>query len=121
MGHIVDDENYCIWFYRELLYRVLGPLLFNIFLCNFFYFLESTNIASYADNTTSYNSNLTQKLVVHKAEEQSSILFQWFKNNYMKVNSDNSQILMPGNKKGFANIYNKFIISEDVIELKASI
>lgn len=39
----------------------------------------------------------------------------------MKVNSDNSQILMPGNKKGFANIYNKFIISEDVIELKASI
>ena len=46
---------YSSW--REILYgfsqgSILGPLLFNIFLCDLFYFLEGTDIVSHADNTT---------------------------------------------------------------------
>ena len=33
---------------------ILGPLLFNIYLCELFYFLEDVDIASYADDTTVY-------------------------------------------------------------------
>ena len=33
---------------------VLGPLLFNIHLCDLFYFLKDLDIASYADDTTIY-------------------------------------------------------------------
>ena len=33
---------------------ILGPLLFNIHLCDLFYFLEDLDIASYEDDTTIY-------------------------------------------------------------------
>ena len=44
---------------RDIFYGVpqgsiLGPLLFNINLCNLFIFLEDLDIASYADDTTIY-------------------------------------------------------------------
>ena len=74
---------YSSW--QELLYGVpqgstLGPFSFNIF-------LDGTDIASKADDTTPYNTNLTQEVVINKSEESSSIFFKWFNNNYMKVNS----------------------------------
>ena len=48
---------------RELLYGVpqrsiLGLLLLHIFLCYLFYFIEGTDIESYADDTKLYNANL---------------------------------------------------------------
>ena len=66
---------------------ILGPLLFNIFLWDLFYFLEGTDIANYADDITPYNVNSTQELVINELEKTFSILFKWFNNNYMKVNS----------------------------------
>ena len=36
--------------------RVLGPLLFNIHLRDLFYFLENTDIVSYADDNTLYSA-----------------------------------------------------------------
>ena len=66
---------------------ILGPLLFNIFLWDLFCFLEGTDIANYADDTTPYNVNSTQELVINELEKTFSILFKWFNNNYMKVNS----------------------------------
>ena len=54
----------------------LGPLLFNIFLWDLFYFFEGTDIASYADNATPYNANLTQELVINKLKETSSIVLR---------------------------------------------
>ena len=74
---------YSSW--QELLYGVpqgstQGPFSFNIF-------LDGTDIASKADDTTPYNTNLTQEVVINKSGESSSIFFKWFNNNYMKVNS----------------------------------
>ena len=74
---------YSSW--QELLYGVpqgstLGPFSFNIF-------LNGTDIASKADDTTPYNTNLTQEVVINKSGESSSIFYKWFNKNYMKVNS----------------------------------
>ena len=33
---------------------MLGPLLFNVHLCDVFYFLEDLDVASYADDTAIY-------------------------------------------------------------------
>ena len=57
---------------------VLGPLLFNIFLRDLCYILEGMDIVS--NDTTPYNANLTQELVISELDETSSILFEWFNN-----------------------------------------
>ena len=49
------NSAYSIWkdmFYGVPQDSILGPLLFNIHLCNLFHFLENTDIESYADDST---------------------------------------------------------------------
>ena len=36
---------------------ILGPFLFNIYICDMFYLKSECNIVSYADNTTPYTNN----------------------------------------------------------------
>ena len=53
------NSAYSIWkdiFYGVPQGSILGPLLFNIHLCDLFYFLENTDIASYADDNTLYSA-----------------------------------------------------------------
>ena len=35
---------------------ILGPLLFNIFLCNLFFIMKETDFSSYADDNTPYRT-----------------------------------------------------------------
>ena len=56
------NETFSCW--KDIEYGVpqesiLGPLLFNIHLCNLFYFLEDLDIASYADETIIYTVKQT--------------------------------------------------------------
>ena len=44
---------------------ILGPLLFNIHLCDLFYILEDLDIASYADNTTIYTVKENKESVIN--------------------------------------------------------
>ena len=96
---------------------ILGPLIFNIFLCDLFYFLEGVAVASYADDTTPYTANKTNDLVIKEIEHFSEVLFKWFDFNYMKINSGKSHILFSGNDNVSANIDNHTIISENKNEL----
>ena len=54
----------------------LGFLIFNIHLCDLFYYLEDFIIASYVDDTAIYIIN--EKEVVSALETSSSLLFEWF-------------------------------------------
>ena len=42
---------------------ILGPLIFNIFLRDLFYFMNGVTVASYADNTTPYIVNKAKDLI----------------------------------------------------------
>ena len=49
------NDKYSSWI--KILFRVsqgsiLGPLLFNVFICDMLYFLEEFEIANYADDST---------------------------------------------------------------------
>ena len=68
------NEKYNSW--SEILFGVsqssiLGPLLFNIFICDMFYFPEDFDTANYADDSTPYNAD---KNLVINLEYSSLIL-----------------------------------------------
>ena len=72
------NSKYSSW--SEILFgipqgSILGPLLFNIFICDMFYFLEDFDIANYADDSTPYNADNNVESVVNNLEHSSSILF----------------------------------------------
>ena len=77
---------------------ILGPLLFNIFLCDFFFIMKETDFSSYADDNTSYRAADTTEEVIKLLERDSTMLFKWFSDNQMKANISKCHLLV--NKKG---------------------
>ena len=109
------NDSYSSW--GEILFGVpqgsiLGPLLFNIFVCDMFYFPEDYGIANYADDSTPYSAKTNHKLVIEELEKSCSILFKWLQTNHMKVNTDKSHLLLSGNTQLISNIDNNLITSE---------
>ena len=59
------NDAYSSWkaiFYGVPEGSILGPLLFNIHLCDQFYFLEDLNMANYADDTAIYMVNEKKRI-----------------------------------------------------------
>ena len=61
-----------------------------------FYFLEDYDIANYADDSIPYNADKNVESVVNNLEHSSSVLFKWLNDNYMKVNTSKSHLLVSG-------------------------
>ena len=76
---------------------MLVPFLLNVFTCDMFFFLEDVDIANYADDCTPHNVAKNMEFVVNNLEKSSSFLFKWFKDNYMKVNTGKSHLLVSRN------------------------
>ena len=83
---------------------VLGPILFNIYLNNLFYFLRC-DICNFADDTTPYVCGKNLDFVLTELEEHSITAIDWFENNYMKMNSDKCHLFFSGNK--FEHLWTK--------------
>ena len=66
---------------------ILGPLLFDIFLCDLFFIMNDVEFASYADDNTPFfvGGDLN---VILKLQNASKTLFKWFNDNQMKANPD---------------------------------
>ena len=63
------NSKYSSW--EEIMFEVpqgslLGPLLFNIFLCDLFLIMENTDIASHADDKTPYTTGNSIEEVIQK-------------------------------------------------------
>ena len=75
---------------------VLGPILFNIYLNDLFYFLHC-NICNFADDTTPYVCNKNLNFVMQQLEQQSNIALKWFEDNNMKMNASKCHLFVSGN------------------------
>ena len=91
---------------------ILGSLLFNIFICDMFYFLEDFDIANYAYDSTAYTVDKNIEFVVNNLERSSSVLFKWLNDNYMKVSTGKSHLLVSENVRAMAKIDKNYIEPE---------
>ena len=64
---------------------ILGPLLFNLSLCDLFVFVEEADIMSYAHDYTPYVCSKNVDVTLEKLEEVRKALFEWFSNNFLRV------------------------------------
>ena len=90
------NGTYSSW--SEILFGVsqasiYEPLLFNIFQCDLFQFFPVIDIADYADDNTSYSSNIYLNKVLHDLKKISNTLFKWFNDNLLKANAEKSHLL----------------------------
>ena len=68
---------------------ILGPLLFNISMCDMFLILKTTYFTGYADYSKPVvRDNIAD--VVKALEEIGGNFLHWFSNNEMKININNS-------------------------------
>ena len=73
---------------------ILGPLLFNIYISDIFNYIDKCDIASYADDNTPYTSDFNLEKVIQKLELTTNNLFEWFKNNHTKANTDKCHLVV---------------------------
>ena len=72
---------------------ILGPLLFNIFLCDLFWVMCETDLASYADDNTPYVLGDSIDDIIKLLQDGFINLFKWFLENQLKANSDKCHLI----------------------------
>ena len=79
---------------------ILGPLIFNVFLCDLFLFKPNIDLISYADDNTPFAMGGSSELeVINEIKGVAESLTLWFRNNCMKVNPDKFHLLLRDKKK----------------------
>ena len=97
---------------------ILGPLLFNIFMNDIFFFIKDIRIANYADDNTPYTTNDNIDCLRILLESETNSMIEWFKINEMKPNADKCHLLIANlSNKISVNIGNEEITNEDCVEL----
>ena len=77
---------------------ILGPLLFNVFINNIFYFVKKGTLYNYADDNTLSYGHPDFNVLTSVLESESNVLINWFKFNKMQANPDKFQVLAVGKK-----------------------
>ena len=70
---------------------VLGPLLFDILMCDMFLVLNVTYFTGYADDNTPFAVRDSKIDVIKALEEVGENLVNWFSNKEMRLNTDQCQ------------------------------
>ena len=77
---------------------VLGPLLFNIYINDLFFFIQNSDICNYADDTTIYSCDRSLDNITHTLENDCNVALKWFADNFMKLNADKCHLLVLGQR-----------------------
>jgi len=93
---------------------ILGPLLFNIYMRDMFYFLLDKNVLNYADDTTPFVTGDSWEQVGDELSTGAAIIFEWLTNNQMKGNAEKSELIANNTSKEiFITIQNEKIFNSN--------
>ena len=73
---------------------ILGPLLFNIDLCDLFFESYSSDFANFADDTTPYESGHSFNEVINNLETTTEKVFEWFSFNNLRANTSKCHLFV---------------------------
>ena len=77
---------------------MLGPLLFNIFLNDLFYFINRANLSNYADDNQIYFSDRDPEVVKSVINGDLAVASRWFDDNKLALNPEKCKcIILPKN------------------------
>ena len=96
---------------------ILGPLLFNIYINDIFWFTPDIAITNYADDTTPYATEKNIDKLIEVLERNTSKIISWFGENYMKSNDKKSQLLITSPNPLCVNIGNYEVKSSSSVKL----
>ena len=97
---------------------ILGPLLFNIYINDIFYFIDDSNLTNYADDNTPYRVGKCLECLLENLENDAVILNQWFDDNYLKMNANKCHLLVPNHTDDVSlHINNEVITGEQNVKL----
>ena len=83
---------------------VIGPLLFNVFINDIFWFANRTKICNYADDTTIFACHPDLDNIIKQLEEDSTVIVKWFSDNFLKLNDDKCHLMIFGGKSTEATV-----------------
>ena len=96
---------------------ILGPLLFNIYICNVFSVKKDVNFSSYADDTTPFITGVSFEQIIPELESILSYISQWFMNNNVKANAEKFHLFLSPYEDQKISVENYVIKSRVVEEL----
>ena len=73
---------------------ILGPLHFNICICDIFFEIIECDIPSYADDNTTYNFDFNLDNVISNLGKSTNSLLIWVIENHIKANADKCHFLV---------------------------
>ena len=98
---------------------ILGPLLFNIFINDFFLFMQRTDVCNFADDNTLYSCASTIDAVISDLEIDMENSLYWFKINQLVANPTKFKLMFLGfdAKKLVLFINQKIVIPSESVKL----
>ena len=73
---------------------ILGPILFNIFINDLFFFIDEVELSNFSDDNTIYTAKKSVTELIKILEKESKTAIDWFKINDMIVNPDKFQAMI---------------------------
>ena len=77
---------------------ILGPLLFNVFINDIFYFIKNCDLYNYADNNTLSFHSLDFDEILRVLQSEGKILIDWFCFKCMQVNLNKVHAIAVGKR-----------------------
>ena len=101
---------------------ILGPLFFNIFTNDIFYFLDKCKLANFADDNTMYTIEDSVYHLLQTLRKEASEIQNWFKVNEMKSNDDKCHLIVTNDStisssNPYINLGNQRIENENSVTL----